>query len=113
MQRYDYNSKTKFGAFLPYVIYQKKDFKKQIPFHISSEDFFRLKDAWGTGKVYGKTPWGPWLRLHVFRFIIIGIEKVEDPKVLDTLNIKERRFLEDPERIEIMKLIAEQFHRKE
>lgn len=110
-KRYEYSSTSKYGGFLPYVIYGKGDVYHRFPYRISADDFYRLNG--GTGKCYGKTEWGPWLRLHIFRYIIVGKEPIRDQAILDKLNEKERRFLEDPERLEMMRLIHEQFHGKE
>ena len=51
--------------------------KPSIPFHITEVDYANLID--GCGKCYGRTPWGPWCRLKIFAYEVVGVRIVRDP----------------------------------
>ena len=86
-KRYEYNIKSRFGGYMPYIVYMKADVSHVYPFHISCSDFNRLHDN-GCGVAYGRTPWGPWRRLKLFKYVIVGNDPVTDPRVIQCLDDK-------------------------
>ena len=61
------------------MIYFRKT-NPPTPFHITEVDYAQLID--GNGKCYGRTPWGPWCRLKIFRYEVVGIRIVRSPEEL-------------------------------
>ena len=86
---YFYNLRGPFGGFLPYCFFLKTDPALGTPFWISNEEFQKLSSA-GNGKVFGRTQWGPWCRLWIYRFTIVNSEVLRDPVLLEELREKER-----------------------
>lgn len=82
--RCDYNSSTKYGDVLPVVLYFK-DYKGDVfPFHISKKSYCEL--VRGNGRVYGRTPWGPWQKLFVYNYKVRSCENVQNNSILQELD---------------------------
>ena len=93
---YEYSVYSIYGGYMPYVVYLKSDSRHLYPFHISAEEFEKLHDN-GCGRCYGRTEWGPWRILTLFRYIIYGNEPVTDEIILKRLDDKLNAFFESVE----------------
>ena len=91
---YDYKLSSVFGGYMPYVVYMPHDTFKKYPFHIRVKDFNCLSPD-GCGCAYGKTPWGPWVKVKLFKYVIVGKSIVRDTDKLEELNAELQRYYDD------------------
>ena len=77
-----YDANTRLGRLEPIVIYFRRQ-DPPIPFHITEVDYAKLID--GEGRCYGRTPYGPWCLLKIFRYEVIAYRAIRDPKVIEEI----------------------------
>ena len=84
-RRCSYNPNTALGELESVVVYYYHDFSKMaVPFHITKTEYAKLNG--GSGRCYGRTPWGPfcWLKIYEYRVVSFYIER--DPNKLKEIH---------------------------
>lgn len=78
-----YDPRSELGEREPYVVYFRRDDGSNIPFHITPYALTQIEG--GEGDIYGRTPWGPWCRLHVYRYFVVSYRIVDDINELEAI----------------------------
>ena len=68
------------------VLYYYRPRDVPIGFYVTEQEFVSLNG--GRGTLIGRTPWGPWCRLKIYDYRVVGVCIIRDKATL--AEIKER-----------------------
>lgn len=83
--------RSSLGSAEPYLLYwtKKRDMAFRVPYHVTWREIDKLGSNYGAGIVYGRTPWGPWCELKIFRYSVVRCIVLEGRELRSVKQIKE------------------------
>lgn len=79
----DFIPQSPLGRLEAIVLYFKDKDKHPYGFHVTDLQYAKLNG--GEGRIYGRTPWGPFCELQVYDYKIIASNIIRDQKKLEEI----------------------------